>query len=79
VAYFDALTSNSPSLNLEPTKMAGQPTAILDLLFDQSDGVLTKENFPEIPSLDFVSRHWFFVDMLSFGFGYAYFCKTCEL
>ncbi|WAR00404.1 CR3L3-like protein [Mya arenaria] len=35
--------------------MAGQPTAILDLLFDQSDGVLAKETIPDIHTLDFSS------------------------
>ncbi|KAH3840396.1 hypothetical protein DPMN_113844 [Dreissena polymorpha] len=33
--------------------MAGPQTAILDLLFDQSDGVLVKENIPDLHSLDF--------------------------
>lgn len=34
--------------------MAGESTAVLDLLFDQCDGVLTKE-VPEVQTLDFVS------------------------
>lgn len=37
--------------------MAGQSTAILDLLFDHCDGVLAKEEIPDIQTLDFVSSH----------------------
>lgn len=35
--------------------MSGDSTAVLDLLFDQCDGVL-KEEAPAIQSLDFVSE-----------------------
>ena len=35
--------------------MEGQSTAILDLLFDTDDGILVKEDMPEIQTLDFVS------------------------
>lgn len=35
--------------------MAGQSTAVLDLLFDKCDGVLVKEAFQDIETLDFVS------------------------
>lgn len=55
VACFDDNFARSALIDLDPKeKMAGQTSAILDMLFDQSDGIL-KEEVPEIQTLDFVS------------------------
>lgn len=57
--------------------MAGQPTAILDMLFDQCDGVL-KEEIPEIQTLDFSSLGLMNNDLDDLFFNNDFFNKTDE-